>query len=316
MNANHTLVPPVGVSRVCPQGLMGHRIHRYRVLKTIGRGSTATVYRGEYVGPRNFRMTVALKIAKTGFEQSLYDEARTMSCIDHPHVIRILDFFDTDEVTGYAMEYVHGPTLRQLLREENRLPLPVALHLGVQLARALQSLSGRGLQRPIVHGDVKPRNIILSPTGHLKLLDFGISKPHGPPEDMLTYGTPAYMAPEQVSLGFLDQRADIFSFGTVLFEIVTGERLFKGRDIATLMSQRLQLDQYLDLKKITFHVGQRCPELAPIIHRCVRARPVERYASFHQIERILLSICRSPSRSVSMKHWWSERAYRRPLVHQ
>lgn len=310
MQANHTLVPELFIPKVCVQGLTGQRIHRYQVHSSIGRGSTARVYRAEYEGLRKFRMPVALKVAKRGYEQSLFNEAQTMASIDHPNVVSILDFFDTDEVTGYAMEYIHGPTLRQLLREEGRLPLSIALHLGLQLARALQSLDGATLRHPIVHGDIKPRNIIMTASGHLKLLDFGISRPHGRPEELLTYGTPAYMAPEQVSLTHLDQRTDVFSFGTVLFEMVTGERLFKGRDIAELMCQRLQVDQYLDLKKITFHVGERCPELAPLIHRCVRARPVERYADFRQIERTLVEVQRSLPVELSVKSWWADRAYR------
>jgi serine/threonine-protein kinase len=279
----------------------------YRMGPRMGQGGTAWVFEGQYVGPYDYRMGVALKVAKPGFEGLLVQEAQLMRHIRHPNVVSILAFQQTSSHTLYVMERVHGMNLKQFLRANAPVPLFVCLDLAIQLCDAMTCLGCREGGMSIVHGDIKPTNIMVSPSGQLKVLDFGIATTSGKSNRPNSYGTPAYMAPEQISSKPLDARTDIFAFGAVLFELITGERLFPERDPARLVRDRLNVDRTLDLFRITTKVGARCPELCELIHRCVREKPVERFASFEPVGAALRVLVGTLPQTISVRTWWSRR---------
>ena len=271
----------------------------------VGQGGTAWVYEGQYVGPYDYQMGVALKVARPGFESLLVQEAQLMRHIRHPNIVSILALRQTSTHTFYVMEKVHGVNLKQFLRANAPLPLHVCLDLALQLCDAMVFLRGKEGEMSIVHGDVKPTNIMISPSGQLKVLDFGIATTSGKSNRPHSYGTPAYMAPEQISGKPLDARTDIFAFGAVLFELITGERLFPERDPALLVRDRLNVDGTLDLFRITTKVGARCPELCELIHRCVREKPVERFASFEPVGAALRVLLGTLPQTISVRTWWA-----------
>ena len=285
------------------------RTGSYRFGPRVGRGGTSEVFAGQYVGPLNFRMPVAIKVAKAGFEEMLVHEARLMSGIRHPNIVSILALERHSDHTFYVMERVQGVSLKQLIRSGRSVPLHVCLNLAIQLCDALSCLHQTKTTqggKAIVHGDIKPTNIMVTPSGQIKLIDFGIATPFGQHVSANSYGTPAYMAPEQILRNPLDARTDLFSFGAVLFELLTGKRLFSETNIAKLVQERLCVDRTIDLFHITTQVGPRCPELCELIHRCVREKPVERFASFEPVGAALRVLRDSLPKTIPVRTWWEQ----------
>ena len=197
------------------------------VERRIGEGGMATVYRA--VQPK-LQRTVALKVLKAElatqpeFQQRFEREARALASLDHPRILRVLDFGERGGLYYLLTDYVDGADLRRLL-ELGQLGAEEALRLAPQICEALRYAHLHG----VVHRDVKPENILIDLDGNVRIADFGlarIARGDTPPE-LLTrttqvLGTPHYMAPEQWRSGKVDHRADIFSLGVVLYEMLTG----------------------------------------------------------------------------------------------
>ena len=280
------------------------QIERYTLVKRLGTGATATVYAAVYRGWNGFRLPVAIKIAKPGYEQRIWEEAHLMVQFNHPNIVDILDAGHSGVHAYYVMERVDGVNLRDLIRKSDQLPLSVGLDIAIQLCDALRLLHSDASEA-IVHGDLKPANIMVNGEGQVKLLDFGIASPTGTQASDSRIGTPAYMAPEQVHGMGIDHRADIFMLGAVLYELFSGQRLFRGANVAELIRNRLRVDAILDLFQITAQVGSRCPVLPSIIHRCVRGNPAERYRRVETIGKALAEIRSDLPQAVSVSKFWS-----------
>jgi eukaryotic-like serine/threonine-protein kinase len=218
------------------------RLGPYEILDAIGAGGMGEVYRA-----RDTRLdrTVAIKILPAHLssdpvrKQRFEREAKTISSLNHPHICMLHDVGQQDGIDYLVMEYVEGETLAKRL-EKGALPLEQVLKYGMQIADALDRAHRSG----VVHRDLKPGNIMLTPTG-AKLLDFGLAKPAAPLSSGVTLtaatrnsplteqgtivGTFQYMSPEQIEGKELDGRSDIFSFGAVLYEMLTGKRAFEGK---------------------------------------------------------------------------------------
>src|SRR6476619_1133958 len=222
----------------------GAKLGPYEVLSPIGAGGMGEVYKA-----RDTRLdrTVAVKVlpehiakredARARFER----EARSVASLNHPNIC-VLHDIGSHEGAGYmVMEFMEGETLAARI-EKGALPLDQALRFAVQIADALDRAHRAG----VTHRDVKPQNIMLTRDG-VKVLDFGLAKSMpkpGPAEDTLTapltsegtvLGTPQYMAPEQLEGKEADARSDIWAFGAVLYEMVTGLKAFQGKNYSSLV---------------------------------------------------------------------------------
>jgi Tol biopolymer transport system component len=221
------------------QSLTGSKLAHYELLEKIGAGGMGEVYRAH--DPRLGR-DVAIKICAERFSDRFEREARTVAALNHPHICTIYDVGPNYLV----MELVEGPTLADRIAR-GALPLAEALEIAQQIGEALEAAHEKG----IVHRDLKPANVKITPQGVVKVLDFGLAKamqePAGSSENSPTLtiqatqagmlvGTAAYMAPEQACGKSVDQRADIWAFGVVLYEMLAGRRLFDGGSVAETLT--------------------------------------------------------------------------------
>ena len=222
-------------------GLAGRLIaSRYRIGDRIGEGGMGVVYEAF---DEQLRRPVAVKFLPPALRSDddrlgrFRNEARTLSALNHPHIITIFEIGQTETTPFIAMEFVEGETLRARLRR-GALPLRDAVEIALQVARAL----GAAHEKGIVHRDIKPENVMIRRDGYVKVLDFGLAvlraRDHATPS-MLTggsletviagvAGTPAYMSPEQIDGRALDARSDLFSLGVLLCEMATGTNPFAG----------------------------------------------------------------------------------------
>ena len=204
---------------------------KYRILHQLGAGGMGTVRKGLLLGQAGFQRPIVVKQLKTPEPEHLrlfVEEARRYAVLDHENIGRIFDFERVDGELCIVLEYIDGWSLVEYLERHRGLGCLPDVELSVFIA----SRVCRGLQyvfekARIVHRDVSPSNVMMTTEGTVKLIDFGIAARSGTRESYLA-GKPSYMAPEMVVEMRADQRSDIFSLGAVLFEILTGERLFTG----------------------------------------------------------------------------------------
>ena len=259
--------------------LTGKTIGRFAVAERLGKGGMGEVYRAL---DTRLKRTVALKRLSPGlrsdplYRRRFLEEAERASSFTDTHVAALHDVLEIQDEIMLVMEFVEGQTLRQRLREP--MSLEQFLGIAIQCADALAAAHGRG----IVHCDIKPENIMLTPSGQVKILDFGVAK-HLPRSDQSSTidrsstvgGTPAYMSPEVLLEKAPDGRADIFSLGIVLYEALSGQHPFlAGSYIAT--THRLIHEQPTPI-----HVfNPKVPgELEDIVNTALAKEPGKRYAS-------------------------------------
>lgn len=269
------------------------RISHYEILEKIGEGGMGVV---SLARDTRLGRQVALKILRNNGlcdetqKQRFLQEARTASSLNHPNIITIYDIETVDGVDLIAMEYIRGKTLDEVVGRKG-LPVGQALRYSVQITQALEAAHDAG----IVHRDIKPANIMVAETGVVKVLDFGLAKlrqhPDTPPReaapdevtaetrlsqrtaDGIIMGTVSYMSPEQASGKPVDARSDIFSFGVVLFEMLTGRRPFQGDSTAELVSAILR-DDPPSVRELAPGVPR---DLERIVNRCLRKDPGRRF---------------------------------------
>ena len=220
----------------------GEHFGKYQLLEKIATGGMAEVYRARAFGMAGFEKILVIKrvldhMAKDQeFVEMFIDEARIAVRLQHVNIVQV---FDLGEVEGHyfmAMEYVHGLDLSRLLTRAKNLgpfPIPLALFVAGEMLKALQfahqQVDDQGRSMQIVHCDVSPQNVLISYAGEVKILDFGIARAafQADTKHRIVRGKYAYMSPEQVEGKALDGRSDMFSLGIVLYEMLTGRRLFK-----------------------------------------------------------------------------------------
>jgi serine/threonine protein kinase/tetratricopeptide (TPR) repeat protein len=256
-------------------------ISHYRILDPLGSGGMGVVYRAE---DTSLHRTVALKFVpepdahSPKVNQRLRREACTASALNHPNICTVYEVGEDAGQMFIAMEYVEGRTLAELIRQ-GPLPTETVLRYGLQIASALDHAHERG----VIHGDLKPLNIIVTPGGEAKILDFGLARRKNPAEfdrktletasaesGMLLGGTYPYMAPEQIEAADATPQTDIWSFGVVLYEMATGQRPFQG-DTLFLLCTSIVRDPPRPVPSPVL------PGLANIITRCLEKEPQRRY---------------------------------------
>ena len=275
----------------------GTQIGRYEVTRKLAEGGMAEIFLARAVGPEGFSKDVVIKVVRSflatdpQFVQMFIAEARLASRLNHANVVQIFDFGKHDDTYYLAMEYVRGASLwdlRQRCRQEGvPFPATLAAELGAQVARGLHyahTLSDRGQKMGVVHRDVTPHNVLLSFDGAVKLTDFGIAKAqttHTAPG--MLKGKFAYMSPEQARGEAVDARTDIFALGIVLWELLTGGRLFDG-DSELAVLRAVEQSVIAPPSRLNPDVPQ---DLSDIVMKAL-ARPLpERFQSAFELERAL-----------------------------
>lgn len=261
------------------------------------------IYKGQ---DSRLNRLVAVKILSPGLSSDperrrrFFQEAQAASALNHPNIVTLYDIVSEGELQCIVMEYIAGKTLRDLI-PSGGLPPPQALQYGTQIASALTAAHTAG----IIHRDLKPSNIMVTTSGLVKVLDFGLAKwvdsglsgqtgeQQSTVEAALTregsiIGTVSYMSPEQAEGKHVDARSDIFSFGDVLYEMVTGKRAFEGRSGISTLSAILRDD----VRPIYESAPDVPPQLEQIILRCLPKDPEARWQSMKEIEGALIALQR------------------------
>ena len=199
-------------------------------------------------------------------------------------MVRVHDFGESDGVRFLTMEYVAGTTLREMLDLGRRIEITPALTIAKQVCRGLQAVHKAG----IVHGDLKPQNVMVMGNGVVKLMDFGVARQRHQGEQVVgtSAGTPLYMSPEQARGGEVDERSDIYSAGVVMYELFTGTCPFNDRDVYEIM--RMHLNETPPNPRL------RRPDLpdalAQIILTCLAKSRLQRPATAGDLDRLLMRV--------------------------
>jgi serine/threonine-protein kinase len=226
---------------------------RFQIESDLGEGGMGKVFKARDI---KLEELVVLKIMKPGFSDEILKrfkrEIRLARKITHPGVVRIFDFWEAGPLKFVTMEFLEGSDLRDELKQRGAFPPPVALRIATEIFEALSAAHGVG----VVHRDIKPHNVVMLPTGRIKVLDFGIAQglePHiaeAVTAAGVILGTPEYMSPEQLMGDSIDPRTDLYSTGILLFELLTGELPFQDRTRVATAQKRLVTDPDAPSSKI------------------------------------------------------------------
>src|SRR5579872_4830957 len=266
---------------------IGDKLGPYIIQALLGSGGMGEVYRA-----RDSRLgrTVAIKVlpedkSDPDRKRRFVEEAKSASAMNHPNIAALYDIANDGDIDFLVMEYVDGEPLNRLIAG-GKVTQKLALQYGIEIAGALAAAHRIG----VVHRDIKPGNIMISAAGAVKILDFGLAKlvPQTVAQDQSTQtlddhpfktaegaimGTASYMSPEQASGGTVDRRSDIFSFGLVLYEMLTGRQAFTGKSTLEVISAVLK-DEPAALRTIRPEVPA---SLDAIVRRCLRKDPARRF---------------------------------------
>jgi eukaryotic-like serine/threonine-protein kinase len=213
------------------------RLGVYELEEEIGRGAMGIVYRGRQV---TLDRVVAVKVLleslanDESFVTRFIREARLIASLNHPNIVHVYDAGRSENQLFFAMEYISGPTVTQLLKQKGKLPVPQSVEIAAQVAAALEYAH---VEARMVHRDVKPENMMLDRWGKVKVVDFGLARVAG--VNTITrvgtvVGSLYYVSPEQLLGRQLDGRADVYALGVALYEMLTGQRPFLGKNLAEL----------------------------------------------------------------------------------
>jgi eukaryotic-like serine/threonine-protein kinase len=268
---------------------------RYRIERELGRGGMATVYLAQDL---RHKRPVALKVLHPELAQTLgperfQREIETVARLQHPHILTVHDSGETARQLWFTMPLVEGESLRDRLRREPQLPVEVAVRIATDAARALQYAHDHG----VIHRDIKPENLLLTKDGSTLVADFGIARALSAGDERLTetglsVGTPTYMSPEQ-SAGdrHLDARTDVYSLGTVLYEMLAGEPPFTGATAQTVIAKRLSGE----VPRLR-HARPSVPEsLEQAVSQALAPVAADRFASAAEFARALLPTAAAPT---------------------
>ncbi len=268
---------PAGVPGV-PAELAGHA--KFQVVRALGQGGMGAVYLAEH---RMMGRKVAIKVLsravleKPEALERFRQEVRAAGKLDHPHIVRA---FDADQAGGLhllVMEYVEGQSLAQAVQKKGPLPVPYACHYARQAALGLQHAFEQGM----VHRDIKPQNLMLTPKGQVKILDFGLARLRseqptgtGLTQDGAFMGTPDYIAPEQATdARQADIRADVYSLGCTLYYLLAGRPPFEGQTAVQLILAHLDKEPE-PLEKLR---PDAPAELVAVVRKMMAKEPGQRY---------------------------------------
>lgn len=267
--------------------MIGSSIERYKILEELGQGGMSVVYRGM---DATLEREVAIKMlhghlaGKPESRKRFHREAKAIAMLRHPNILEIYDYSSEDADNAFiVMEYIPGLNLRQFLSLHGPPPAEVAAALAIIICNALQHAHQNG----VIHRDLKPENIMISTAGTVHLMDFGIAHVMGSETMTQTgslLGSPAHMAPEIIEGLKADVRSDIFSLGTMIYWIATGQLPFDGQNAPQVL-KRIIDGTYTDPAIVDPRIGS---ELAKIINQCMANAPENRFASVSEVRDELI----------------------------
>src|SRR5438270_2205053 len=250
-------------------------VGRYEIVGEVGRGAMGVVYKA--TDPNIGRM-VALKTMRVDVHgadeeeilRRFKHEAKLAGTMSHPSIVTVHDAGEDSGVFFMAMEYLEGVTLHRVLKEKHVLPLPRVIEIAQHIGAGLDYAHSHG----VIHRDVKPANIMCASNGAIKIMDFGIAKSGaGLTSAGQVLGTPTYMSPEQVRGRQLDGRSDLFSFGVILYEMVTGEKPFTGQNVTTII-YKIMNEAPIPPRQLDARIH---PGLSAVVEKALYKLPEERY---------------------------------------
>ena len=299
--------------------MIGETLSHYEIVEKIGAGGMGEVYRAR--DPRLGR-EVAIKVLPSSLSQNVdrlarfEKEARTTGTLNHPNVLAIYDVGSDGGVPFLVTELLTGETLRERI-DGGSLTRRKALEFAAQIADGLAAAHGKN----IIHRDLKPDNVFITRDGHVKILDFGLAKLTEPdptdsistesPTEGLTaagmvVGTPGYMSPEQLHGGSVDLRSDIFSFGIMLYEMISGQRPFVGATTAEVAASIMRDDPV----PLSGEHRDVSPTLDRLVRQCLEKSPDDRFESAHDLAHTLRAVSDSGEISVTAP----VQPYKRPVL--
>ena len=282
--------------------MIGQTISHYKVLEKIGQGGMGEVYRAT---DTKLNRDVALKILPEQFASDsqrmgrFQREAEVLASLDHPNIGQIYGIEEAGQTKALVLQLIEGPTLAERIAQ-GPIPVEEALKIALQMAEGLEAAHEKG----VIHRDLKPANIKITPEGQVKILDFGLAKAlegETPPDLSLSQsptlthaatqagvilGTAAYMSPEQASGAATDKRVDIWSFGVVLFEMLTGRQMFTGKTVSHILADVLRAEPDWNSLPARLH-----PRLRILLERCLDKEAKDRLSGISDarvdIQRVL-----------------------------
>jgi serine/threonine protein kinase len=278
--------------------MIGQTVAHYKILEKLGEGGMGVVYKAEDL---KLTRTVALKFLPHGLDAHeperarFLQEARAAAILNHPNICTVYDIQEHDGQQFIVMEYVEGKTLREIVPVKK---MQDAVTHAVQIAEALQEAHTHG----IVHRDIKAENIMVNSKNQVKVMDFGLAKLKGSlklTKTSSTIGTVAYMAPEQIEGGEVDSRSDIFAFGIVLYEMLTGHLPFRGEHEAAMVYSIVNEKP----EPLQHYVPDAPSELLHILDRALEKDREERYQTVHEMLIDLRRLKKDSSRVSRQLHY-------------
>ncbi len=276
----------------------GTRLAHYEIVEAIGKGGMGEVYRAR---DTKLDRDVAIKVLPDEFAKDkerlarFEREAKLLASLNHPNIASIYGLEESDGVKALVLELVEGPTLAERIAE-GPIPIEEAVAIAKQIAEALEA----GHEAGVIHRDLKPANVKVREDGTIKVLDYGLAKalegdsPSGTDSQLsqsptltrhgtqvgVILGTAAYMSPEQAKGKRVDRRTDIFAFGSVLFEMLTGQRAFAGEDVSDTLAAVLRAEHPANGPNSSYSTSASrhrrrpgCRKFSRTAHRVARPRP-------------------------------------------
>lgn len=278
---------------------------RYEIHELIGVGGMAVVYRAyDVIDDR----IVAIKILKDEFLgndefiRRFKNESKAIAVLSHPNIVKVYDVSFGDRIQYIVEEFIDGITLKEYLDQQKEIKWKEAIHFTVQILRALQHAHEKG----IVHRDIKPQNIMLLQDGTIKVTDFGIARFSRNETRTMTdkaIGSVHYIAPEQARGDLTDEKADIYSVGVMLYEMITGRLPFEADNAVSVAIMQLQADP-----KPPKEINPAIPDgLEEITLKAMQKNPMQRYQSAAEMLRDIEAFRRNPSISFQYKYFVDEK---------
>ncbi|HEY6003062.1 MAG TPA: serine/threonine-protein kinase, partial [Anaeromyxobacter sp.] len=288
---------------------LGQTLGSFEIVALLGKGAMGRVFRARHV---RLGREVAIKVLNSEFVarpdvvQRFFREARVVNDIDHEHIVEVTDFVESPGLAYLVMELLDGQSLREIMKQKGRKYPPLRRVLGImaQLCDALEAAHDKG----VVHRDLKPDNIFVVQRGgadFVKVLDFGVAKLRDSVDDMETsagviLGTPLYMSPEQALGRGIDRRADVWSAGVVLYELLAGAVPFTAPSFVEL-AMRIREQPPKPLPARTPRRERIPPWLAAVVMRCLEKHPEDRYRSMAALGDALRARARPRAASRSFR---------------